>query len=156
MMSDAVTAAVAELQQRAMDTTDSYALDRIERAMDEILRKPGNETVPTNYRIRSALGHAYETLERRKEIAPRAEIRTEGDEPGYTEQGYHRIEMLEWIRFEPAFGKVDRIILSSLATGEDAVTLSERHCLPVTRMRERISRCRRVARQAWAKLGLAA
>ena len=152
MMSDTVTAAVRDLQKRAMRTTDSYELDRIERAMDEILRHPEDDHVPAKHLTRSALGHAYETLKRRKEIAPRTEVYTEYDEPGYVEQGFHDAEILECIRVEPTFKQPDRAILLALALGADAEILAHPCGMSIPRMRERISRVRhsaRACRAAW-------
>ncbi|MFG2956390.1 hypothetical protein ACGF5O_22035 [Streptomyces sp. NPDC048291] len=156
MISMPVEDAVFTLQERAMRTHDLYQLDRIERALDELLRNPADDAVPSHRRIRSAMGHAYEALERRKEIVPSVAMLDEHDEPGRDEPGFHFIEVLDWIRTEPQFGLVERILLEALAHGDDAVTLADRHCLPLPRMRERISRARRTAKRVRGPLGLAA
>ncbi|MFF2142239.1 hypothetical protein [Kitasatospora sp. NPDC058190] len=155
-ISDEVVAAIDALQKQAMRTRDVYQLDRIERAIDELLRNPGDDKTPARHRVRSALAHAYELLERRKEIAPQGELCPERESVGYTEHGYHRIELLELIRVEPSFKDADRVILGYLVWGADAVTLAEKYSVAVPRMRERISRLRRDARKAWSDLALAA
>ncbi|MGW1124832.1 hypothetical protein [Streptomyces sp. NPDC002526] len=155
MMSDAVVTAVKILQERALRADDTYELDRIERALDELLRTPGNPA-PAQHRVRSALGHAYEAIERRKAIAPQTEFTDHGQEPGYVEFGFQEIEMLAWISGEPELKEPDRALLIDLALGQDAEMIAERDGLPVVRIRERISRCRRQARQLRSKLDLAA
>ncbi|SFC60096.1 hypothetical protein [Streptomyces aidingensis] len=154
MFSDVIEAAVITLQRRAMHTRDSYDLERSERAIDELLRDPENPSGSARHRIRSARGHAYEVLERRKAIAPRAIMHAGMTEPSCTEHSFSRTEWLDWIRTEPTFNLIDRTILHSLAVGEDAETLAARHNLPLPRMRQRISRARRVAREARANLDL--
>ncbi|MFI9366630.1 hypothetical protein ACIG5E_37110 [Kitasatospora sp. NPDC053057] len=155
-ISDEVVAAIDALQTQAMRTSDVYQLDRIERAIDELLRNPGDDKTPARHRVRSALAHAYELLQRRKEIAPQGELCPERESVGYTEQGYHQVELLELIRVEPSFKHADRVILGYLVRGADAVTLAEKYSVPVPRMRERISRLRCNARKAWPDLALAA
>ena len=152
MMSETIAAAISDLQKRALRTTDLYELDRIELAMDEILRHPEDDHVPSKHLTRSALGHAYETLKRRKEIAPRTEMCTEYDEPGYVERGFHDTEILECILVEPTFKRPDRAILLALALGADAEILAGPCGMSIPRMRERISRVRysaRACRAAW-------
>jgi hypothetical protein len=155
MFSDVIEAAVTTLQRSAMDTWDTYDLERHERALDELLRDHENTSGSAWHRIRSAKGHAYEVLERRKVIAPRDPVHAVLCEPSYTEHGFYKAEWLDWILTEPMFNIIDRTILRSLAVGEDAETLAARHNLPLPRMRQRISRARRVARQARANLDLA-
>ncbi|MCQ8193146.1 hypothetical protein [Streptomyces rugosispiralis] len=155
MMSDAVVTAVQQLQSQALRTSDAYGLERIERALDELIRKPQVDQ-PTPFLIRSALGHAYETIERRKAIAPHAELPIGGQEPGCIETAYDEIEMCAWVSAEPGLKDTDRTLLTQLVRGRDAVTLAEQEDVPVARMRERISRCRRQARQLWAVVDPAA
>ncbi|WP_435059407.1 hypothetical protein [Streptomyces sp. bgisy060] len=155
MMSDAVVTAVKTLQERALRARNTYELDRIERALDELLRNPENPA-PAQHRVRSALGHAHEAIERRKAIAPQTELADHGQEPGYVEFAFQEIEMLAWISVEPGFKEPDRALLIDLALGQDAEMLAERDGVPVARIRERISRCRRQARQLRSKMDLAA
>ncbi|MGW2407217.1 hypothetical protein ACWCXK_22110 [Streptomyces sp. NPDC001739] len=154
MMSDAVVTAVRQLQVQALHTRDSYGQERIERALDELLRRP-HEDGPVPHLKRSALGHAYQTIERRRAIAPQGELTVEGQEPGYAEASYHEVEMEAWVRRQP-IKETDRSLLLLLARGSDAVSLAAEAGVPVSRMRERISRCRRRARHLWATLETAA
>ncbi|MDW4909424.1 hypothetical protein RB628_29805 [Streptomyces sp. ADMS] len=154
MISTPVKEAVCTLQKRALACHDNYELDRIERALDELLRNPGGESTPAKYRMRSAMGHAYEALERRKAILPSTSLSNEGTQPGTPDRGYPVVEILEWLRTEERLVPQERAMLQSLAHGEDAESLARRHGLPVRRMRERVSRARRTARQLWPADGL--
>lgn len=155
MMSDAVLDAVCQLQDRSLRTCDTYALERIERALDELLRKP-HEDAPVPYLLRSALGHAYETIERRKAIARQCELNAEGREAAFVEGAYDVVEVAVWVCGQSGLREQDRALLLQLAQGHDSETLAEKMDIPVTRMRERISRCRRQARQLWDAVEIAA
>lgn len=156
MISHPVEGAILALQQRALATCDTYELDRIDRALDELLRNPTDTTTPPKFRVRSAMGHAYEAMERRKAIAPSAPLDTEQSDQGTQDASYLVIEVLEWLRVEPALAKGERTLLSALAGGGDAESLAAHHGLPVHRMRERISRARRSAHKLWKGTVLAA
>lgn len=156
MISQSVQAAVVALQQRALASRDLYELDRIERALDELLRNPGERAVTTSAsRARSALGHAYEAIERRRKIAP-ATVLDDQTDPGFEDQNYRVAEIHLWLKSEPALSASDRTMLQDLAKGEDAASLAHRQGSSVARIRERISRARRHARQIWHETALAA
>lgn len=152
MMSDAVIDAVKSLQEQALSTCDHYEWERIELALDEILRQPASET-PAQKRVWSARGHAYETLKRRGQIVPQA---SDGQEPRYVEGAFLMVEVTAWISLEPDFSAADRALLADLAEGWDAVMIAERDGVPLPRVRERISRCRSRARALRDKARLAA
>jgi hypothetical protein len=149
MISHPVEGAILALQQRALATRDAYELDRIDRALDELLRNPTDTTTPPKYRVRSAMGHAYEAMERRKAIAPCASIDAEQSDHGRHDANYLLIEILEWLRVGSGLTKGERALLSALAQGGDAESLAAHHGLPVPRMRQRISRARRSAHKLW-------
>ncbi len=154
MISEAVQAAVIALQNRALTARDMYELDRIDRALDELLRTPQKPTAgPPKAHMRSALGHAHQAIERRREIAPAAEL-DEGAEVGAEDQNFRLVEIRLWIQSEPALTVGDRTMLNNLAAGESAESLAHRHGLPVTHVRQRISRARRHARQIWHEAAL--
>jgi hypothetical protein len=150
MISHPVEGAIFALQKRALDTCDTYQLDRIDRALDELLRNPSDDSTPAEYRVRSAMGHAYEALERRKLIAPSISLGGDHPEHGAMDQGYPVIEIFEWLRAEPGIPQSQRAVLQALAHGGDAESLATQHELPLPRARERISRARKHARQLWA------
>ncbi|MEU4166183.1 hypothetical protein AB0F46_04755 [Streptomyces sp. NPDC026665] len=156
MISHPVEGAIFALQKRALDTCDTYQLDRIDRALDELLRNPCDDCTPAEHRVRSAMGHAYEVLERRKMIAPSISLGVLSTEHGAADQGYPLIEILEWLRAEPGIPQSQRVVLQALAHGDDAEALAARHGLSLLRARERISRARKQARQLWAASAQAA
>ncbi|WP_098897940.1 hypothetical protein [Streptomyces sp. st77] len=156
MISHPVEGAIVALQRSALATFDAYQLDRIDRALDELLRNPSDESTPAEYRARSAMGHAYEVLERRKAITPLVSLATEHNDQGVSDRDYPLVEIFEWLRVEPGISQEQRTLLLALARGDDAVSLAHREGLPVARVRERISRARKAARQLWKASVLAA
>jgi hypothetical protein len=149
MITPSVERAVFALQKRALAARDTYELDRIDRALDELLRNPTDTTASAKHRVRSAMGHAYEALERRKAIAPSAPLDAEQSDYGTRDGNYLVIEIREWLRTEPGLGEGERTVLNALANGGDAETLAALNRIPMTRMRERISRARRSAHKLW-------
>lgn len=141
--------AVSALQKQALTTRDAYELDRIDRALDELLRNPTDVSTPARHRMRSAMGHAYETLERRRAIVPSVPLDPERIVGAHTDNPYGVVEILEWLRTEPGLTKYERTLLSNLASGGDATTLADQHALPLSRVRERISRARSSAWTLW-------
>ncbi|WP_212749052.1 hypothetical protein [Nocardia cyriacigeorgica] len=126
-----------------------YELDRIDRALDELVRNPqkASASAPAAH-IRSALGHASQAIGRRREIAPEVELDS-GAEFGAEDQNFRLVDIRLWIQSEPTITVRDREILNNLAAGESAESLANRDGLPVTLVRQRISRARRHARQIW-------
>lgn len=149
MMNPSVERAVFALQKRALAARDTYELDRIDRALDELLRNPTDAATSAKHRVRSAMGHAYEILERRKAIAPSVPLDAEQAAYKAQDDNYVVVEILEWLRAEPGLGDGERTVLNALANGGDAEFLAARNRVPVTRMRERISRARRSAHKLW-------
>ncbi|MGP3967392.1 hypothetical protein [Streptomyces sp. 6N223] len=148
MISPPIAGAVETLQKQALTSHDTYELDRIDRALDELLRNPADTSTPAKFRIRSAMGHAYEALERRRAIAPRVALDPEHHDNGH-DVPYVTVEILAWLRTEPSLSDSDRVLLNDLARGHDAASMAQRHGVPLARMRERISRARRRARKLW-------
>jgi hypothetical protein len=149
LISNPVAGAISVLQKRALTSRDTYELDRIDRALDELLRNPTDISTPAQHRVRSAMGHAYEALERRRAIVPTVPLDPERVDCAHTDGHYLAVEILEWLRTEPGLTKDERILLSDLARGGDAISLATRHTVPLARIRERISRARRNARTLW-------
>ncbi|WP_028648089.1 hypothetical protein [Nocardiopsis sp. CNT312] len=150
MISPPVIGAVQALQKQALTSHDTYELDRIDRALDELLRNPDDtSSTPTKHRIRSAMGHAYEVLERRRTIAPAAAFDHELGDQENTDASYLVVEIHTWLQTEPHLANGERALLEDLAHGHDATTMAQRYGVPLPRMRERISRARRRARTLW-------
>lgn len=149
MISHPVAGAVQALQKQASTSRDTYELDRIDRALDELLRNPTDNSTPAQHRIRSAMGHAYEALERRRTIATCVSLDHERSDHGNTDADYLVVEILAWLRTEPELAPAERTLLDDLSRGHDAATMAHRYGVPLPRMRERISRARRHARTLW-------
>lgn len=149
MISHPVAGAVIALQEQALASRGTYELDRLERALDELLRNPSDAVTPTRFRVRSAMGHAYEALERRRAIASPVPLDIDRAYCGHVDGRYLVVELMAWLSNEPGLAKNERSLLVALARGGDAASLAARHGLPLPRMRERISRARRNARALW-------
>jgi hypothetical protein len=157
MISPPVIGAVQALQKQALTSRDTYELDRIDRALDELLRNPDDtSSTPTRHRIRSAMGHAYAVLERRRTIAPPTALNHELGDQGNTDVRYLMVEIHAWLQTEPHLAKGERALLEDLAHGHDATSMAQRHDVPLPRMRERISRARCRARALWTAAEAAA
>ncbi|MGW2539866.1 hypothetical protein ACWC5I_03110 [Kitasatospora sp. NPDC001574] len=149
MISHPVAGAVDALQKQALASCDTYELDRIDRALDELLRNPTNSSTPAPHRARSAMGHAYEALERRRAIAPSVSLDADRVDCGQNDSNLLVAETLAWLRTEPNLADGERVLLNDLAHGHDAASMAHRHAVPLPRMRERISRTRNHARALW-------
>ncbi|WP_019635059.1 hypothetical protein [Actinomadura atramentaria] len=156
MISYSVARAVTALQRQALASRDTYELDRIDRALDELLRNPTDASTPAQHRIRSAMGHAYEALQRRRAIAPLVALNPERADHGRIDTCYLTVEILVWLHAEPGLASAERALLNDLARGHDATSIAHHLGVPLPRMRERISRARRHARTLWRKAETAA
>jgi hypothetical protein len=149
MISHPVAGAVQALQQQALTSRDTFQLDRIDRALDELLRNPTEQTGPAPSRVRSAMGHAYEALERRRALAPRVPLDPEHTDSSYIDARYPVVEILAWLTSEPNLNAGERVVLGELARGHDAASIAHRDGVALTQTRQRISRARRHARVLW-------
>lgn len=144
MFTSQAQSAYSTLQAKATSATDSYIVDRLERALDEIIRNPQN-TRPADFQVRSAWANAGKVIDDRRKLAPQFSL----DAPGVGDRTavdalYGAIEVLDWL--DHAFlSDRDRRLLHGLATGADAGVLADAEGVCVQRMRERVSRARRAA-----------
>jgi hypothetical protein len=155
MMSLEVQTAVRTLQQRAVSAHDVFDLDRIDRALDELTRNP-HKTAEPQHQVRGALSNAGKVLVRRKKRLPLGS----SDDPdlhesvrerafAFIEGGFDAADLRQWLDTTPSLSTRERWILQALADGADAEMLSALLNLPLARVRERISRARRVASAAY-------
>lgn len=157
MMSLEVQTAVRTLQQRAVSAHDVFDLDRIDRALDELTRNPHKAAEP-QHQVRGALSNAGKVLVRRKKRLPLGS----SDDPdlhesvrerafAFIEGGFDAADLRQWLDTTPSLSTRERWILQALADGADAEMLSALLNLPLARVRERISRARRVASAAYTR-----
>lgn len=163
MISLETEAAVVILQQRAdvmSATSDVFELDRIDRALDQLVAHP-TDTKPPTFQVRDALANASKVLKER-----RARDVYRMDDATLHERHREEVELahlrampplatkessdiLLWIASTPSLTDDERSLLFLLSQGEDAVTLAERTGTSVLRLREQIARARRVGRAAY-------
>ncbi|OBK28870.1 hypothetical protein A5634_19720 [Mycobacterium asiaticum] len=142
MFSSQAQSAYLTLQSMAMSAKDNYTLNRAERALDEILRNPGNAK-PAGHQVRSAWANAGKVLDNRRRIVPQLSLDTPGLQVAEADGAYDTVDILDWLD-HAAVSASDRNVLRSLAGGADAEALADDAGVPVQRLRERISRARRV------------
>ncbi|GAB2646738.1 hypothetical protein [Kribbella swartbergensis] len=153
MISEPVLAAVTTLQQLALRSYDGYDLDRVDRALDELLRSP-SKTAPAAFQRRSALANAAKVLQTRRALAPGIVIDpSDGDasDPSSSDGAIDELDIRLWLETTPALTADQRDLLRALADGADAESLAQLHGIPVQRVRERISRARRVGWAAYQR-----
>lgn len=162
MLSLETEVAVVILQQRAdaMSALDVFELDRIDKALDQLVAHPSN-TKPPKWQVRDARANAAKVLKKRRarEVyrlddedlheANRAEVEYAQQRLTGSTDTIESFGVLWWLRTTTSLADDQRSILYLLACGEDAVTLAARAGIPVKRMREEISRARRIARVAY-------
>lgn len=161
MLSTQVQSAVQALQARALATADSYEFDVTDRALDELLRHPGSHH-PAPFQVRSARANAAKVVRCRWQAYDQEILRNRDTRPGVHRQ--HRlaleaegsgIDIRDWLARTSSLTDGQRRILSDLADGHDAGTLSVRDRAPLSRVQERISRARRVGWVAYQQEVLA-
>lgn len=146
-LSGQAEAALMSLYEQAKRTTDNFTLERIDRALDEIVRL--NSTDPPERQVRSAMANASKVIRSRRETVSAETLEARQVEiaaPGGDEDV---IDMREWLRCTPGITDRQRTLLVQLADDHDAVDLSAVYSIPADRMREQISRTRRAARMAY-------
>jgi DNA-directed RNA polymerase specialized sigma24 family protein len=146
MISSEVQSALLDLQHRNAQARDLFEIDRIERALDEIVRNAEN-TSPARHQVRSAMANASKMLKKRRSIVVvslEQYFANGHGEPDRDEPGYMAVELKQWIDSLPSVS--DRILLNRLAAGADVAILAREEDVPEQRIRERIARARRRAK----------
>ncbi|GGL03283.1 hypothetical protein Sme01_18920 [Sphaerisporangium melleum] len=150
MLNEQATKALELLYARAKRTTDNFDLERIERALDEIIRL--NDISPPPFQVRSAPAHASQVLKGRRKLAKQIAL---GDlaaheEPRQRDYALAVVDLALWLNGTTALTTEQRQLAHRLASEEDSKTIAAELGVPITRTRERISRARQAARAAWA------
>ena len=141
MFSSEAQSAYLALQSIALTAKDNYTIDRAERALDEVIRNPGNAK-PAAHQVRSAWANAGKVLQNRRNLALQIPLDTPGLGLTELDGGYDAVDIIDWLD-QAAVSASDRTLMRSLAHGADARMLAEVEGIPVQRVRERISRARR-------------
>lgn len=141
MLSSEAQSAYLTLQSVALAAKDNYTIDRVERALDEIIRNPEN-TKPAAHQARSAWANAGKVLQNRRTLVRQVPLDTPGLDLAQVEGAYAAVDILGWLDLA-AVSAGERALLQGLAGGNDARMLADVQGIPVQRMRERIARARR-------------
>ena len=142
-------AALLALHDKASRTTDTFQLDRIDRALDEIIRL--NSTEPPPFQVRAAMAHASAVLRKRARIAPVVSLDSPCcPDPGAPDPEIEVIHLREWLRGTRGISEAERQLLTLVADQDDSQAIAGEYSIAPARMQERISRARRAARTAYA------
>ncbi|MGW2933543.1 hypothetical protein ACWDA7_17135 [Streptomyces sp. NPDC001156] len=150
MLTEQAQHALKLLYRRAKNTGDAFNLERIDRALDEVIRL--NSDAPAAHQVRSAWAHAGTVLRERRALAPVTPI-SETDsyrEPGALDEEFAATDLRAWLQTTNALTASQRTVLRQLSADQDPSDLAAERGLSLPRMREQISRARRHARSAYA------
>ena len=155
-MSEDVTEAVCLGQKRCAATRSVPEQQRIEFALDELLRNPEAIGDPRDL-LDSALAHARTKIRRRAAIAPFYTVAeppdAAADPGGPAEQAL--IDVFDVVKSAPLTGP-DRALLLFALADFDAPATAARLGLSVTQAQQRLSRARRHARDCGLRSVVAA
>lgn len=140
-------AALMSLYEHEKRTADNFAKERIERALDEIVRL--NRPAPPAQQVRSAMANASKVILSRRETVVAETLEARQVEVAAPVGDEDVTDLKEWLRRTPGVTERQRTLLFRLADGHDAADLAAVYHIPADRIREQISRTRRAARTAY-------
>lgn len=140
-------AALIRLYEQAEHTSDNFTLERIDRALDEIVRL--NSSNPPAWQVRSAMANASKVILGRRRTVLSESLEALQVDIAVPIGGEDIVELQTWLHGTPEVNAGQRNVLSLLADGYEAADLAALHRIPVPRAREQISRARRAARTAY-------
>ena len=152
-MNEDVVEAVCLGQNLALRCKDSYLLECLELAVDELLRRPDGEGAP-RILLDSALAHARTHLRRRRAIrplVPASDHLAEHEAGGGEQADIDRLAVIEfedWVQRSP-LAEEQRALLLCQIHDVDPMSISAALRLPLPRVRERLARARAAARVQW-------
>jgi hypothetical protein len=163
-MRDNVVSAVEAFQKRvlksAYDTRGAYDTERLERALDELVRHPEREAEPVVLQ-RNAFANARIAMRRRREIAAftvESALSTPDGEPvslddwsgrAPNEDALVRIEFDDWLA-RSGLSERDRELLSLAMDDPDWTAVAADWGVALPRLQVQLSHARARARSRWA------
>lgn len=153
MLTEQVESAICSLQSQAIAARDTYSLERIERALDELIRNPHKVSISA-HQVRSARANAGKVIERRRSLAPSAPLDEATHDVSTVDRAIASAELLIWLDAAP-LSDHHRAILKALAAGWDYADLAESWSIPAARMRVQVSRARKAARDLYTAADVA-
>jgi hypothetical protein len=156
MLTEQAQHALNLLYRRANKARDSFDLERIDRALDEVIRL--NSDAPAAFQIRSAMAHAGDLLRQRRVIAPTTSLSATNSycEPGAVDGQFAAADLMVWLQTTKALTSSQRSLLQQLSAEQDLAEMATERGVAMPRMREQISRARRRARTAYTAEVMAA
>jgi DNA-binding CsgD family transcriptional regulator len=146
-MTGQAQAALIHLYERAQRATDSFTQERIDRALDEIVRV--NSTDPPAWQVRSAMANASKVITARYETISRWSVEAKEIDVPVSGSREDAINLRLWLHETARLTEGQRELVTQLADGHDAESIAALCHVSVLRAREQISRVRRNARTAY-------
>ena len=144
-MTGPAQAALIRLHGQARSTADNFELERIDRALDEIVRLNGVDSY--GRQVRSAMANALKVMRHRSDIAPPDMFGTA--EPISPESMEAVIDLRSWLRDTRHITEQQRRLLTLLADDYEAEAIAALCGIPPQAVRQQISRARKAARAAY-------
>lgn len=139
--------ALLRLYELAKRTTDNFTLERIDRALGEVVRL--NASSPPEQQVRSAMANAYKVMRDRRQTVSPESIEALQVDIAFTNGDEEAVDLMEWLHATPRVTPSQRNLLLLAAADCDPADIAVSHHVPVLRIREQISRARRAARTAY-------
>lgn len=146
-MTGQAQAALTRLYNQAHRSTDNFDLERIDRALDEIVRL--NSTESYGRQVRSALANASKVIRERRNTVSAVSLEARQIDAASPDCQEPVIDLRLWLRDTKRITEQQRRLLMLLADEHDADAVASMYGIPPPRMREQISRARRAARAAY-------
>jgi len=140
-------AALMRLYELAKRTFDNFALERIDRALDEVVRL--NSDSPPEHQVRSAMANASKVLRGRRQTVSSESIEALQIDIVVPDGAEQVIDLVEWLHGTPRIARSQRSLLMLVARDHDPADLAAHYRIPAPRIREQISRARSAARTAY-------
>jgi DNA-binding CsgD family transcriptional regulator len=139
--------ALLRLYGRAQRATESFAQERIDRALDEIVRI--NSSEPPTWQVRSAMANASKVITARYETISRWSVEAHEIDVAVSDSHEDVVNLRLWLHGTARLTEGQRELVTLLAAGHDAESIAALYHISVPRAREQISRARRKARIAY-------
>jgi hypothetical protein len=148
VLTEQAQTALLSLHGNATRMAGNFELERIDRALDEIVRL--NSSDSHGRQVRSAMANALKVITGRRKTVSRFSLETRDIDPAAAGDPTQLIDLRLWLRGTRRITEQQRRLLMLLADGYDADALAAMDQVPLPRMREQIARARKAARAAHA------
>jgi hypothetical protein len=140
-------AALVRLYKRARRAQDDYTQERVDRALDEIIRAD-KQGLP-EHRVSSALSNASNAIREQREVIATERLEDLAEDVPVPGSEYDVIDLMDWVHRSRGISHHHRDLLRLLADGWDADGMADLYGVSARRMRGEIIRARKCALVAY-------